>query len=223
MTIMVCKNPNCGKPFVPGWAQLRRGWGFCSGSCRSGLQKRSALMVCKNPNCGRSFVPSLVQQKRGRGFCSRSCWHLARTRRGTERQCARCDNMFYVHPSDVTKKYCSRHCSDVSHITGFNQRCVCGNWFVLHPRGIKKYCSRECSTESQRGVENQAIIKGRAAYDALRTLLGDDETLNKVCGNFTFARWAAARHIMKNLHRVEKADILTLMLIPMIRNKGISE
>lgn len=74
-----------------------------------------------------------------------------------EKTCLMCGKKFNVIPArDKTAKYCSRICSDKSHIKENNCICgYCGKEFHLRPYRIKRvsekfgnYCSRKCKDKS---------------------------------------------------------------------------
>ena len=74
-----------------------------------------------------------------------------------EKTCLMCGKKFNVIPArDITAKYCSRICSDKSHIKENNCICkFCGKEFYLSPYRIKRvsekfgnYCSRECKDKN---------------------------------------------------------------------------
>lgn len=126
--------------------------------------------VCEN--CGKTFW-ARPQDKRGKHiFCSRDCQHKWRTgrtnttkKKGIYKTCPICGEKFYVYPSEVKKKTCSRKCRiELEKEQGIHSGENCNFWTGGYDqyRGKNWYSQRRLARERDK---NTCQLCGKTAEE----------------------------------------------------------
>lgn len=145
----------CGLPLK------RNAQRFCSRKCYGLANRTHAERNCFY--CGKKFYS---RRERNNHFCSPTCFHEHRKIKRLKVQCQTCDKSFFVSPSKINAKFCSRKCQNQGFIKKIIRTCaVCGNLFETWPSMLKKgwgkFCSRECYGIANSGESN---IQWRGGY-----------------------------------------------------------
>jgi hypothetical protein len=100
----------CNKKFKTFSSQVKlRGGKFCSRKCYYASKKSYVTCIV----CGKLY--GLGREHRNNGgnkFCSSKCQHINQQKTKILLKCLECNIYFYVSPSKLSQKFCSKNCAN---------------------------------------------------------------------------------------------------------------